>query len=69
MAINFGGKRGWGRGRGRAGRGGQGRPGNCICPACRQVVPHAPGVPCFQQRCPACGTPMMRQFGGDEEAR
>jgi hypothetical protein len=69
MPFDLGRKRGWGKGRGRAGRGREGGTGNCICPACRQVVPHEPGVPCFQRRCPSCGAPMMRQFGDDEGAR
>ena len=57
-------------GRGRGFRGGRGpggfRPGrpptNCICPNCGAIVPHRPGLPCFQTRCARCDTPMTRQF-------
>jgi endogenous inhibitor of DNA gyrase (YacG/DUF329 family) len=24
-------------------------------------VPHQPGVPCMQTKCPNCGTPMVRE--------
>ena len=55
---------GSGRGRGRergAGRGrraGAGPVGNCICPSCGTSVPHQAGIPCFEQKCPKCGTAM-----------
>jgi predicted Fe-Mo cluster-binding NifX family protein len=54
--------RGMGRGRGR-GRGcgaGVGPGGHCFCPGCGTTVPHQPGVPCFQVKCPKCGTTMRR---------
>jgi electron transport complex protein RnfB len=35
---------------------------NCICPRCGAVLPHRPGVPCFETACPNCGSPMTRQF-------
>lgn len=65
------GGRGWGGGRGfRGGRrwgwfglGGPYAPQEtCICPNCQTVVPHERGLPCFQTRCPNCGTSMTRQF-------
>jgi Na+-translocating ferredoxin:NAD+ oxidoreductase subunit B len=41
---------------------GAGRPENCICPACNTILPHKAGRPCFQIRCPNCGTFLVRQF-------
>ncbi len=65
--------RGAGMGRGRglgAGRGGGGMgrmggfaagPGGyCVCPKCGYKVEHQVGVPCYQQKCPKCGSPMTR---------
>jgi hypothetical protein len=49
-----------GRGGGRWGHGGP--PTDCVCPQCGLVVPRDPGVPCFQRRCPQCGSFMARQF-------
>jgi len=54
------------------GRGGRGRmsgplaagPGGaCICtnPSCKNEVIHAAGVPCYQMKCPKCGSPMVRK--------
>lgn len=52
--------RGRGRGKGR-GAGFAGPGGSCICPNCDYTVPHRPGTPCFQQKCPKCGTSMVRK--------
>ncbi len=38
-----------------------GAVGFCICPKCNERVPHRPGVPCKVERCPKCGTIMMRE--------
>jgi hypothetical protein len=65
------GRAGGGRGRGQgggSGRGpGQGRGarmgggGFCLCPKCGHREEHQPGVPCIQQRCPSCGSAMVRE--------
>jgi hypothetical protein len=55
-----------GFGRGRGGRGrmrgsfAAGPGGTCVCPSCKNKVPHQAGVPCYQMKCPKCGTPMVR---------
>lgn len=72
MRFSFGrgrGRGGPGRGRGfRRGRGpeGFGPPSNCICPNCGLIVPHKPGIPCFQTKCSRCGSPMTRRFSNEE---
>jgi len=52
--------RGMGRGRGRMGGFAMGPGGECVCPSCGTRVPHQAGVPCYQQKCPKCGSPMTR---------
>jgi YesN/AraC family two-component response regulator len=34
--------------------------GSCICPYCGTKVPYYSGIPCFEERCPKCGTSMRR---------
>ncbi|HHH82305.1 MAG TPA: hypothetical protein ENL35_04895 [Chloroflexi bacterium] len=54
---------GAGRGRGPGRMGGPfaaGPGGECECPNCGHREPHAPGKPCYQLKCPKCGTQMMR---------
>lgn len=58
---------GTGRGQGR-GTGGRSRPsdqsagpaGVCICPACGKKKEHTRGIPCYEMKCPECGTNMVR---------
>jgi hypothetical protein len=54
--------RGLGRGGGRGRMGGQslGVGGECVCPNCGHRVAHQRGTPCYQIRCPNCGSPMAR---------
>ena len=75
MTFGFGkgrGRGGWGRGRGfRRGRGPEdlgpgGFPSDCICPNCGLIVPHKPGIPCFQTKCSKCGSFMARKFFYEE---
>jgi hypothetical protein len=55
-----------GFGRNRGGRGRMGGPfaagpgGTCICPKCKYEVPHQVGTPCYQIKCPKCGSSMVR---------
>ena len=70
--LGRGAGRGGGRGRGpsaSSGRGRMGGPyaagplGTCTCtnPECKKTVPHQTGVPCYQVKCPKCGSPMVRR--------
>ena len=45
---------------GRMGRRVCGQPGECVCPECGTKTPHGQGIPCTQQKCPQCGTSMMK---------
>ena len=54
--------RGMGGGGGRgSGRGaGMGAGGQCICTNCGEKIPHGQGRPCYEEKCPKCGSPMTR---------
>jgi electron transport complex protein RnfB len=42
-------------------RGGRGPQGTCVCATCGHQVPHAPGVPCREVKCPQCNGAMTRR--------
>lgn len=53
-----------GKGQGEAGRKGgfaKGPGGNCVCPTCGEKAAHQQGSPCYEQKCPKCGTAMARE--------
>ena len=65
-------QRGFGRGAGKGrglGRGRMGGPfaagptGSCVCtnPECKNDILHQDGIPCYQTKCPKCGSPMVRR--------
>ena len=51
---------GRGGGRGRMDGRGLGAGGECICPNCGYKATHQQGVPCYEVKCPKCGTTMIR---------
>ena len=53
--------RGRGMGRGRMGGVAAGPGGECICPNCGTKTAHRTGIPCYQQKCPKCGSPTTRE--------
>ncbi len=58
--------RGRGQGQGRGRKGGDfaaGPGGTCVCtnPDCEHEATHQAGQPCYQQKCPECGSPMVRK--------
>ncbi|HAM38294.1 MAG TPA: hypothetical protein DCP53_02675 [Elusimicrobia bacterium] len=55
-----GGGAGRGMGRGRGSFSGAGPSGFCVCPNCGEKVAHKRGIPCFNAKCPKCGTQMVR---------
>ncbi len=66
VVMPFGLGRGAGRGGGRGRMGGPfaaGPGGVCICtnPECKNEVVHQAGLPCYQMKCPKCGSPMIRK--------
>lgn len=53
---------GMGGGQGRGQGGGQmGGGGFCLCLKCGHRSPHSAGSPCLQERCPSCGSAMVRE--------
>jgi predicted amidophosphoribosyltransferase len=38
-----------------------GSGGRCVCPKCGQAIAHRSGIPCREERCPACGAKMLRE--------
>jgi len=59
MAISRGFGRGAG-GRGRMGGTAAGPGGECVCPKCKTRASHKIGIPCYEQKCPKCGSAMTR---------
>ncbi|MDP8257848.1 MAG: hypothetical protein P9L90_00275 [Candidatus Aadella gelida] len=55
-----GGGKGGGRGRMDGNMPGLGSGGNCVCPECQLCVPHKAGIPCYDMKCPKCGSQMLR---------
>lgn len=39
---------------------GLGPSGECICPNCSHRMAHTAGNPCYQIKCPQCGSSMTR---------
>ena len=61
IRIGQGGGQSQGQGLGRmGGPKAAGPDGFCVCPKCGQRAPHERGAPCAEQKCPTCGTAMMR---------
>ena len=50
-----------GRGKGMGGGRGLGSGGDCVCPDCGHKAPHERGAPCFEIKCPNCGSYMTRE--------
>jgi hypothetical protein len=44
-----------------------GRGGLCFCPKCGERIAHRRGVPCQEERCPACGAKMLREGSYHDE--
>lgn len=40
---------------------GSGPGGFCVCPKCGKKVGHVRAVPCVEQKCPQCGTRMLKE--------
>jgi len=40
---------------------GMGSCGFCLCPKCGEKIPHKPGMPCREEKCPKCGVRMIRE--------
>ena len=62
LGARGGGPRGSGRGR-MGGPFAAGPGGFCLCtnPECKNEVAHVAGQPCYQTKCPKCGSPMIRR--------
>jgi len=45
----------------RGGGSAKGPGGYCVCPNCGEKAAHQQGTPCYEQKCPKCGTAMVRE--------
>jgi len=54
------GGQGQGGGRGLGGGFAAGPGGYCVCPNCGEKAGHQLETPCYEQKCPKCGTAMTR---------
>ena len=59
--MGKGGRPGQGGGRGLGGGVAAGPGGYCVCPNCGEKAAHQLGSPCYDQKCPKCGTAMTRE--------
>ena len=48
-------------------RQGEGGPEHCICPECGELVPHEPGTPCTEMKCPKCDSPMEPKLESEDD--
>jgi hypothetical protein len=55
--------RGGGRGRGSGGGRGLGASGRCVCMKCGYSASKNIGIPCLDERCPSCGSALVREGG------
>lgn len=46
---------------------GHGPGGFCVCPKCGHRQEHRAGVPCREERCPHCGTTLLREGSAHHE--
>ncbi len=40
---------------------GMGPIGNCVCVKCGYSTSKKPGIPCMDEKCPECGTVLLRE--------
>ena len=40
---------------------GSGPGGKCVCPVCGATVDHKRSIPCYNLKCPGCGTKMIKE--------
>lgn len=58
---------GLGKGRGQGRGSGTGTGGFCVCSKCGEKVSHQMGTPCFESKCPKCGSAMIRETIGSQQ--
>lgn len=58
---------GAGRGMGSGRGGGMGPSGNCICLKCGYAVSKRAGLPCLEEKCPRCGSALVREGGAHHQ--